>query len=160
MAGSRKRKKKKLPAKKKRTLGNLKPQHRFFLNPYGDARFTKCPQCLGKTKIRKRPFGVHIDPDVLMNLNMSGPYCPSCDLIILHQDDVEALLTMTFMELIPEIVGNNYLIIGTVERSYWRKTIKEGGTYQEFFDNLHDFKEAVDFEPMRYVWLPDDSETD
>lgn len=153
-------KKKKAPDKEKRTLGKLEPKHRFFLNPYEDARFTKCPQCLDKTKIRKFPFGIHIDPQVLMTLNMSGPYCPNCDLIILHQDKVETLLVLSFEEHQPDIIGNDYLILGTFERSYWRKASKKGGTYQDFLDNLHDFKEVVVFEPIRHVWLPDDSETD
>ena len=151
---------KKRKQKKKRTLGNLEPQHRFFLNPYEDSRFTKCPQCLAKTKIRKHPFGIHIDPHVLMTLNMSGPYCPNCDLIILHKDKVETLLVLSFEEHQPEIIGNDYLIVGTLEYDYWRKASKKGGTYKEFLDNLHDFKQVVIFEPMHYVWLPNDKETD
>jgi hypothetical protein len=154
------KKRKKNKSAKKRTLGNLEPRHRFFLNPYQNARFTRCPKCDKKTKIRKHPFGIHIDPSVLMTLNMSGPYCTDCDLIILHQDTVESLLAMTFTEINPEIIGNDYLIVGTVERSYWRKASKQGGTYKEFFENLHDFAEALTFEPMHYGWLPEDKETD
>lgn len=90
-----------------------------------------------------------------MTLNMSGPYCQGCDLIILHQDKVEQLLTATFIERDPSILGNDYLIIGTVERSYWRKASKGGGTYQEFFDNLHDFKKHVQFE-VHYGWMPNE----
>lgn len=138
----------------------LEPKYRFFLNPYEDSRFTKCPQCSGKTRIRKHPFGIHIDPDVLMTLNMSGPYCPTCDLIILHKDKVETLLVLTFETANPDIIGNDYLIMGTIERSQWRKASKEGGTVKDFFDNLHDFKKVVVFEPMHYVWLPDDPETE
>ncbi len=146
--------------KKKKTLGNLKPMHMFFLNPYEDSRFTKCPKCMNKTKIRKHPFAIHIDPNVIMTLNMSGPYCPTCDLIILHKDKVETLLTLTFEMQQPDILGNDYLIIGVVEREYWRKASKKGGTYQELFDNLHDFKKVVVFEPMRPTWLPQNPETD
>jgi hypothetical protein len=153
-------KKRKSPSKKKRTLGNLEPMHTFFLNPYEDSRFTKCPKCLGKTKIRKHPFAINIDPNVLMTLNMSGPYCSNCDLIILHKDKVETLLVMSFEERQPDIIGNDYLIIGTVERSYWRKASKGDGTQGKFFDHLHDFENVVTFEPMHYVWGPDDEETD
>ncbi len=142
-------------AKKNKTLGKLKPEHTFFLNPYSDARFTRCPQCGKPTKIRKFPFAIHIDPRVLMTLNMSGPYCPKCDLIILHRDNVESLLTAAFVQRDPSIVGNDYLIVGTVERTYWRKASTQGGSYQELFDNLHDFKQVVTFEPARYAWMPD-----
>jgi hypothetical protein len=37
-------------------------------------------------KARKRPFLIHIEPKHLLVLNMTGRYCPACDLIILHQD--------------------------------------------------------------------------
>lgn len=141
-------------AKKRKTLGKLPPKHLFFLNPYLDERFTRCPKCRRRTNIRKFPFVIHIDPQVLMTLNMSGPYCAACDLIILHKDKVEQLLTATFIQRDPSIIGNDYLIIGTVERTYWRKASTKGGTYQEMFDNLHDFKQVVIFEPQRRVWMP------
>jgi hypothetical protein len=140
---------------KKRLLGKLPPQHTFFLNPYADQRFTVCPKCGGKTRIRKFPFAIYINPQVLMTLNMSGPYCPVCDLIILHQDKVEQLLTAAFLERQPSIVGNDYLIIGTVERDYWHKASTTGGTYEGLFESLHDFKQVVTFEPQRWGWMPD-----
>ena len=90
-----------------------------------------------------------------MTLNMSGPYCPKCDLIILHQDKVEVLLTAAFAQRDSSIVGNDYLIVGTAERAYWRKASTQGGSYQELFDNLHDFKRVVIFEPAHYGWMPD-----
>ncbi len=139
---------------KRKTLGNLPRKHLFFLNPHLDSRFTRCPQCDKPTKIRKFPFAIHIDPHVLMTLNMSGPYCPTCDLIILHKDKVEQLLVAAFAQRDPSIIGNDYLIIGTAERSYWRKASQTSGTYQELFDNLHDFKRVVTFEPVRYAWMP------
>ena len=153
-------KKKKSPKKKRQTLGNLEPMHTFFLNPYKDSRFTRCPKCLDKTKIRKFPFGIHIDPKILLTLSMSGPYCPICDLIILHKDKVEKLIMMTFEKLHPQTIGDDYLIIGTVERDYWRKTSKTGGTHQEFFDNLRDFEKVVVFEPIYSTWGINDKETD
>jgi hypothetical protein len=30
-------------------LGKQPPRYTFFLNPYTDARFSKCPKCEGKT---------------------------------------------------------------------------------------------------------------
>lgn len=147
---------KKKKSTKKRTLGELEPRHHFFLNPYISSRFTKCPKCDAPTKIRKRPFGVHVDPSTLLALNMSGPYCPDCDLIILHQDKVEALLTARFLDFAPNMVGNDYLIIGTIDRSYWREVIQDKGTSTGFLENLHDFEKVVIFEPVHYVWAKDD----
>jgi len=121
-------------------LGKLPPNHTFFLNPYRDERFTRCPICQGPTKVRKKPYLVHIDPKQLLMLNVSGRYCPDCDLLILHQDVVEDLLARAFQERAPPIIGNDYLIIGTVDRRAWRESDPE-----TLLANLHDFREVVTF---------------
>lgn len=38
----------------------IKTRHYFFLNPYEDCAFTRCPKCNNKTKIRKFPLVIHI----------------------------------------------------------------------------------------------------
>lgn len=43
-------------------------RHYFFLNPYGDMAFTRCPKCEQKTKIRKYCLVVHMDPKHLFSL--------------------------------------------------------------------------------------------
>ena len=141
---------------KKRHLGKQKPRHIFILNPYAYARFTVCPRCGGKTKIRKRPFVIHVDPMQLMLFNMSGPYCPSCDLVILHQDKVERLLKMTLEQLDPAMIGNDYMVMGTTDAAFWRK-YKEHGTWQDLLDNLHDFKEHRTITRAPMGWSPDDN---
>ncbi len=77
------------PRKKKAVtrLGKQPPQYRFFLNPYQDARFTRCPQCDQPMRQRKLPLVIHIDPMQLLSLNKTCRYCPHCDLLIAHQDD-------------------------------------------------------------------------
>jgi hypothetical protein len=102
--------------KKKRQFGDLPPQFRFFLNLYKGFRFTRCPQCDRRTKARKHPFLIHIDPQQLVVLNMTGKYCPKCDLLILHQDKVEELLAAAMLGHNPDVIGNDYLVIGTVDR--------------------------------------------
>lgn len=41
---------------------DLPKGHRFFLNPYDDFAFTKCPKCDQKTAVRKFPLVIHIEP--------------------------------------------------------------------------------------------------
>jgi hypothetical protein len=105
-------KKKQRAGKKRRQLGELEPRYRFFLNPYRDERFTRCPTCDQQTKARKYPFFVHVDPLEPVILNMTGRYCPDCDLLILHQDRVEGLLARLFAHYKPELMGNDYLVMG------------------------------------------------
>src|SRR6266487_1876823 len=101
---------------KKTTLpqfGKQPPQYRFFLNPYEDMRFTKCPQCESKMHQRKLPLVIHIDPMYMFSLNKTCHYCPHCDLLIAHQNDVEQFLAVFFTQYNPDAIGNDYLVIGT-----------------------------------------------
>lgn len=126
-------------------LGNKPPRHTFFLNPYIDARFTKCPKCDGKTKQKKLPLVIHVDEGGLMVLNKTYRHCPACDLLIAHKDDIEALLTACFQQAAPESIGNDYLVVGTVDRADWLRGTTGAMTPQEMIALLHDFTEVVQF---------------
>jgi hypothetical protein len=138
----------------KTQLGKQPPLYRFFLNPYKDARFTRCPECDHKMHQRKLPLVIHIDPMQLLSLNKTCRYCPNCDLLIAHQDDVEDFLARFFTEEKPEIVGNDYLIVGTMDRAIWKRGTQQPLTLQETIDALHDFKESVLFKVVRGGWMP------
>ena len=63
-------------------LGKLPTRYRFFLNPYQDVRFTRCPQCTHLTRQHKLPLFIHVDPMHPVLLNKTCRYCPTCDLLI------------------------------------------------------------------------------
>ncbi|MEM1254905.1 MAG: hypothetical protein AAGI69_20915 [Cyanobacteria bacterium P01_H01_bin.21] len=139
---------------KLKQLGHLPPQHSFFLNPYTDARFTRCPQCDGKTKLRKKPLLIFITPQQPVSLNKTCRYCPYCDLLIAHKNELDQLLQKMCLQLFPHLVGQDYLVVGTIERKTW----KEGkASVEDIFKSLHDFKRHLEFEPSHYVWVKDDS---
>jgi hypothetical protein len=46
---------------------------------------------------------------------------------------------------IPEIVGNDYLVVGTLEKIVWKRGTQQPLTLQETLEALHDFKEVVTF---------------
>ena len=144
---------------RERRIGTLEPEHTLFLNPYSDARFTRCPRCNRPTKMRKKPFFIHMDPAQLVILNMTARYCPTCDLLVLHQGVVEDLLPRAFEDHNPEVIGNDYLVMGAVERSYWRKH-KGQATLDSAIAHLHDFKSVVQYSPLHYGWVPDEYEQD
>jgi len=133
--------------KKKTTtqLGKQPPLYRFFLNPYQDMRFTRCPQCDSKTLQRKLPLVIHVEPMEMLSLNKTCRYCPHCDLLILHQDDLEHLLASFFAEHKPEVIGNDYLVIGTEDRTAWKRGMQQPLTLKGALGVLHDFKEVVTF---------------
>ena len=128
-------------------LGKQPPRYRFFLNPHTDIRFTTCPQCGGKTRVRKLPLVIHIDPDQLVALNKTCRSCPRCDLLIAHRDELEAWLAAFFGQHRPEVVGNDYLVVGTADRADWLRGTRTPLSIQEALQSLHDFAEVVRFEP-------------
>ena len=137
-------------------IGKLPPKYTFILNPYTDARFTRCPGCDQRMRQRKLPLLIHIDPMHLIALNYTCRYCPNCDLLIAHQDEIEGLLAALFAEREPSVIGNDYLVLGTVERQAWREGVKQPKDIQEMLEHLHDFKEVHTIRPAG--WYPADDE--
>jgi hypothetical protein len=128
-------------------IGQQPPRYRFFLNPYQDVRFTRCPMCQQLTQQRKLPLVIHVDPMNVLTLNKTCRYCPHCDLLIAHQDELEAQLAEFFARQKPEVIGNDYLVLGTMNRADWQQGRKEVMTVQDMVQALHDFDEVLRFEP-------------
>lgn len=137
-------------------LGNLPPLYNFFLNPYADARFTRCPQCEGKTGQKKVPLAIHVDPHYPINLNYTCRYCVKCDLLIAHQDEIENHLARLFMKVAPDAIGHNFFVMGTTEKAYWKDGVDHPHAPTELLDNLHGFKQYLNLERVG-GWLPDES---
>jgi hypothetical protein len=129
-------------------LGKLLPQYNFFLNPYTDVRFTtSCPGCSGKTKQRKLPLAIHVDGWGMVILNKTCRFCPYCDLLIAHQNEIEAQLAHVLPQVAPHALRNNYLIMGTIERKDWRRGLTDPLSSKEMIEALHDFKDHLHFKP-------------
>jgi predicted RNA-binding Zn-ribbon protein involved in translation (DUF1610 family) len=128
-------------------------RHYFFLNPYNDAAFTKCPKCESKTVVRKFPLAIHIEPGQLLVLNKTCRYCTSCDLIIARKSQVEALMTACFEDKDPEIITNEYVVMGTLEKRDWRARNRMGKNPEETIKRTHVFKDVWDFELMPRWYL-------
>ena len=128
-------------------LGKQAPRYRFFLNPYTDVRFTSCPKCSTRTRQRKLPLVIHVDPRNPVSINKTCRYCPTCDLLIAHKDEIEQQLALLFACHNPALIGNDYLVVGTQDRSDWRRGVQTPLTIEEMLDSLHDFEEVLRFEP-------------
>ena len=134
----------------RKALGKQLPLYRFFLNPYHDIRFTSCPQCRSKTRLRKFPLVIHVDPTHTLILGKTCRYCTNCDLLIVHKDQLEEQLAAYFSTTNPEIIGNDYLVMGTLDKPEWKQGMQDPLSMQEMLEHLHDFKEAVTFR-LEYV---------
>jgi hypothetical protein len=144
---------------KKSQFGDLPPMYQFMLNPYPDQRVSRCPSCEQKTGQRKLPLLIHIDPRHLIALNYTCRYCRHCDLLIAHKHEIEHLLTGMFRHYDPGVIGNDYLIIGTVEKKAWREGLKHPKAPAEILPHAHDFK--IHYQELRMTqpgWYGPDQE--
>ncbi|MBN1135447.1 MAG: hypothetical protein JXM73_02630 [Anaerolineae bacterium] len=141
-------------------LGKLPPQYRFVLNPHAETRVGRCPICRQKMRQRKAPLFIHVDPFNPVALGYTCRYCPTCDLLIAHQDEIERLLASLFAERDPSVIGNDYLVIGTVERAAWREGMKQPKGIDDMLAHLHDFKEVLTLEYRPAGWYPADEPND
>ncbi len=60
------------------------------------------------------------------------------------------------MEQEPEVIGNDYLVIGTLEKAVWKQGTQQHMTMQEMLGALHDFKEVVTFK-VTGGWMRDEA---
>ncbi len=134
-------------------------RYRFFLNPYDDMRFTSCPQCGVKMRQRKLPLSLFIEPKYPFILNKTCRYCPGCDLLIAHRNDLESLLAAIFAERAPQAIGNDYHVLGTVDRAYWREGFNAPNheTWKPLPEVLHEFKRVLSFTVEPAHWGPAES---
>lgn len=97
---------------------------------------------------RKLPLVIHVDPLNPVASNKTCRYCPTCDLLIAHGDEVEGLLAAIFAERNPQVIGNDYLIIGTLDCPDWQRGMQSPMPVREMIEHLHDFKAVVQFETV------------
>ena len=90
-----------------------------------------------------------------MTLGKTCRYCTRCELIIAHQDELEALLAGSLGTIAPEVIGNKYLVLGTVERRIWQSGLQGTGHHLgEILGNTADFKETLDYIVEPGGWYP------
>jgi hypothetical protein len=141
---------------KLKQLGHQPPQHNFFLNPYQDARFTRCPKCDRPTKLRKKLLLISIEKTQPVSLNKTCRYCPTCDILIAHKDELDALMETLCWQQLPHLTGNDYFVLGTLERNAMTKGQQSISSMDDLLKALHDFKQYVEYEPARYMWVMED----
>jgi hypothetical protein len=68
---------------------------------------------------------------------------------------LDELLEKICLQLFPPLVGHDYLVVGTMDRKTWKEG-RQITSLDDLFKMVHDFKEHVEFEPARYMWVKDD----
>jgi hypothetical protein len=136
-------------------IGKREPRYSFLLNPYSDVRLSKCPQCHRLTHHRKFALFIHVDGWGPVLLGKTCRYCTPCELIMAHQDELEAELAQSPARFVPGVPGRGYLVLGTVERKVWQKGLTGSGTpFDEIREHTADFKECFDLHVEPGGWRP------
>jgi hypothetical protein len=98
---------------------------------------------------------IHVDPMYLIALNYTCRYCKTCDLVVAHKHTLEHLLAEIFYKTDACAVGNEYLIIGTVEKSAWREGLHQPKVLAEMQPHVRDFVEYYkEMRVSRSGWYP------
>ncbi len=54
----------------------------------------------------------------------------------------------------PDLVGNDYLLVGTLDKADGRRVQRNESTPKEVVDLTNVFRAQVEFEPSRWEWAP------
>lgn len=128
----------------RKTIGKLPPRYSLMLNSYVEERLSKCPICKRQTHARKFPLLIDIRDFGPLVLGKTCKYCSLCELIIVHQHELEAELVTAFEKLAPECIGNEYLIIGTMEKKIWQAGLTDPGSLSESLEHVAEFRKQFD----------------
>jgi len=135
--------------------GKLPPRYSFALNPYEDARFTRCPRCGQATRLRKFVLLIHVNEFGPMALGKTCRFCTRCELIVAHQNELEHELTIALETRDPNAIGKEYAVLGTIDRKIWRRGLKgETPTIDEIFDHVADFEKEYELHYDPGGWYP------
>jgi len=137
-------------------MGALLPRYCFALNRYTDVRFSVCPRCDRATRLRKIPFVIHVDRFGLLVLRKTSRLCVGCDLLIVHQDEIEPLIGERFHGPRSGVGVPDYLVLGTVDLRLWRKGLAGAVSVDELVEHMADFKAYLEIEYTPGGWYPGD----
>lgn len=134
-------------------IGKLPRRYGYMLNPYADLRLSKCPKCEKVTHKRKFALFIFVDPLGPIILGKECRYCSRCELIMVHQDELEAELKFQLSNIAPEMIGNDYHVLGTVDKKVWKKALEgEQPPFKEVLKHMADFKKYYDLDYQPAGW--------
>lgn len=128
-------------------IGAKSPRYLLFLNPYRDVRFTRCPKCQRLTNLRKFAFLIHIDEKGLVALGKTSRFCPHCELIIVHQDEIEPEIANIASRPLSKLLSTQYVVIGTIPVPLWKSALRNRLSVETVRHLASDFKHHLKYSP-------------
>lgn len=68
------------------------------------------------------------------------------------------MMVRKFEMVKPEIIGNDYLVIGVVDKSNWNLVKNMKMTSKDLLDSAYIFKDVLNFEIIPGGWVPPEVE--
>src|SRR3990172_5377340 len=111
----------------------------------------------GQAQIRRPAAALHLLPQSVHRLSLHTlPQLRSTNALaqvrLVHSRRSGSLLAILFNRLDPKALGNDYLIIGTVERKVWREGLRRPKIINEILPHVADFKEVRRVEVRPAGW--------
>ena len=123
-------------------MNDLLEKYSFALNHNSDYKVSKCPFCQNATFKRKFPLVIHIDKAAgLLNLGFTCKYCAKCEFIVADQSELETELTIIYEKRDPSCIGNEYMVLGTSDKSLWKKKVKSSNLQSSKWFQIIRFKD-------------------
>lgn len=127
--------------------------YHFMLNPYLDERLSVCPSCGEKSSQRKTPLVIQVDSAEPVAIHYTCRFCAKCDLLMGHRAEIEGQLTDLFRASNPQVIGNGYRIIGTLERKTWRSITENPQPLANIMHLVHPFKGYRELQRTQSGWF-------
>ena len=76
-----------------------------------------------------------------------------------HQDELEVEMAHGLSQIAPEVIGNEYLVLGTIDKKVWQEGLAgDGGQLGEMLKHMADFKRVLKLEVEPGGWYPAERE--
>jgi hypothetical protein len=126
-------------------IGRRAPKYSFMLNGHADVRLSRCPKCERLTHARKFALFVVVERWGPVVLGKTCRYCTPCELIMTHQLELEGELARCFAQRAPHVIGNEYMVLGTVDRAVWKRALTGAAPpWEEVLRSTSDFARHFD----------------
>jgi hypothetical protein len=146
-----------MPAKPR--FGKLPPRYRFALNPFPDVRWSRCPRCDKLMHERKFALLIAFMHPTLLTLGKTCRYCTPCEFIIAHKHELEEEIEI-FCRKNPKVRGVQWMVIGTVDKKVWQRSLGGPAPSGDIMDHVSDIKRPMVLYDPRPVWVKVDRDTD
>ena len=74
---------------------------------------------------------------------------------MVHRDELEEQLAHSLTQIAPEVIGNKYVVLGTIEKRVWREGFR-GSVKQPaaMLQHVSDFKKVYELKYAPGGWFP------